>query len=135
MANVFRRAAFGLRGFTLIELLVVMAVLGLLLAIAAPRYVNQVDRAREVVLRQNLSAMREAIDKFHADRLRYPQTLQELVEARYLRGVPLDPITDRTDTWVVVPPPGQAFGRADGVFDVRSGSTGKGAEGATYASW
>ena len=111
------------RGFTLIELLVVMAALGLLLAIAAPRYVEHVDRAREVVLRQNLAAVRDAIDKFYADRARYPADLQELVQARYLRQVPLDPVTDRNDTWVLVPPHRQP----GGVFDVRSGAAGVGA--------
>ncbi|WP_341893363.1 prepilin-type N-terminal cleavage/methylation domain-containing protein, partial [Variovorax sp. YR752] len=72
-------------GFTIIELLVVMAALGLLLAIVAPRYVNHVDQAREAVLRQNLAGLRDAIDKFYADRARYPADLQELVTERYLR--------------------------------------------------
>ena len=121
-----------IRGFTLIELLVVMAALGLLLSIAAPRYVEHVDRAREVVLRQNLIGLRDAIDKFYADRARYPKDLQELVQQRYLRQVPLDPMTDRIDTWVLVPPAGQP-GAA--VFDVRSGAVGKARDGTIYASW
>jgi general secretion pathway protein G len=119
------------RGFTLIELLVVMAALGLLLAIAAPRYVEHVDRAREVVLKQNLAGLRDAIDKFHADRARYPRDLQELVQLRYLRQVPVDPVTDRSDTWVIVPPQGQS----NAVFDVRSGAPGNARDGAPYARW
>jgi general secretion pathway protein G len=119
------------RGFTLIELLVVMAALGLLLSIAAPRYVEHVDRAREVVLRQNLAGVRDAIDKFHADRARYPKDLQELVQQRYLRQVPLDPVTDRSDSWVLVAPPGQQ----GGVFDLRSGAPGQARDGSPYASW
>jgi len=120
------------RGFTLIELLVVMAALGLLLSIAAPRYVEHVDRAREVVLRQNLNGLRDAIDKFYADRSRYPKDLQELVQQRYLRQVPLDPVTDRADTWVLLPPAGQ---QGAGVFDVRSGAPGSARDGTVYASW
>lgn len=118
-------------GFTIIELLVVMAALGLLLAIVAPRYVNHVDQAREAVLRQNLAGLRDAIDKFYADRARYPADLQELVTERYLRQVPLDPVTDRTDSWVVVAP----RGRQGAVADVRSGAAGRAKDGSAYAAW
>lgn len=118
-------------GFTLIELLVVMAAMGLLLAVAAPRYVEHVDRSRETVLRHNLAGLREVVDKFYADRTRYPKDLQELVQERYLRQVPLDPVTDRADSWVLVPPPGAQ----SGVFDVRSGAAGKARDGTPYASW
>lgn len=119
------------RGFTLIELLVVMAVLGLLLSITAPRYVEHVDRSRETVLRHNLAGLREAIDKFYADRARYPRDLAELVSEQYLRQIPLDPVTDRTDSWVIVPPRGQQTG----VFDVRSGAAGPARDGTAYATW
>ncbi len=118
------------RGFTLIELLVVMAALGLLLTLAAPRYVEHVDRAREQVLRHNLMGLRESIDKFYADRARYPRDLQELVAERYMRDVPPDPITDRSDTWKLVKP-----AAGDGVFDVRSGAPGQARDGSAYASW
>ena len=119
------------RGFTLIELLVVLAAMGLLLSIAAPRYYEHVDRARETVLKQNLMGMREAIDKFYADHARYPKDLNELVTARYLREVPLDPLTDRVDTWVLMKPQGQL----EGVADVRSGAKGLSREGSSYARW
>lgn len=120
-------------GFTLIELLVVMAALGLLLALTAPRYVEHVDRAREAVLRQNLVGTRDAIDKFYADRARYPKDLQELVTEHYLRRLPLDPVTGRDDTWVLVPPRGQEAGSA--VYDLRSGATGSSRDGVAYATW
>ena len=120
------------RGFTLIELLVVMAVLGLLLAIVAPRYVERVDTAREVTLKHNLAALREAIDRFYADRGRYPAELRELVMQRYLRDVPLDPITERSDTWVPVQPPGRS---GPAVFDVHSGASGTARDGKPYAAW
>jgi general secretion pathway protein G len=118
------------RGYTLIELLVVLAALGLLLSIAAPRYLEHVDRTRENVLRQNLAATRDAIDKFRADRDRYPESLDELVAQRYLRQRPLDPITDRDDTWVLVP---SEDGR--GIVDLRSRATGTGRDGRAYATW
>jgi general secretion pathway protein G len=119
------------RGFTLIELLVVMAVLGLLLSIAAPRYTAYVDRSRETVLRHNLAGLRDAIDRFHADKARYPKDLEELVTTKYLRAVPLDPITEQVDTWAVIAPAGASAS----VYDVRSGAQGNGREGTPYASW
>jgi general secretion pathway protein G len=124
--------ATGQSGFTLIELLVVMAVLGLLLALIAPRYTQHVDRAREVALQQSLVGMREAIDKFYADRARYPADLQELVTEHYLRQVPLDPITERADAWVLVP---VADGAASGVRDVRSGAPGLAKNGTAFGNW
>jgi general secretion pathway protein G len=93
--------------------------------------VEHVDRAREVVLRQNLASLRDSIDKFYSDRGRYPAALQELVQGRYLRQLPLDPISDRTDTWVLVPP----AGATTGVFDLHSGAPGTGRDGSPYASW
>ena len=119
-------------GFTLIELLVVLAALALLLGIAVPRYVEHVDRARETVLRQNLAALRDAIDKFNADRGRYPTELAELARERYLRELPRDPITDRSDSWTIVAPP---QGPAGAVFDVHSGAAGNGRDGRPYATW
>lgn len=118
-------------GFTIVELLVVMAVLGVLLAISIPRYAQHVERTREVVLRQNLAATRESIDKFYADRGRYPLALQELVQTRYLRHIPVDPLSDRSDSWTLIPPAGSTTG----VFDIRSGSGGKALDGSSYASW
>lgn len=118
-------------GFTLLEMLVVMTVVGLLLSIVAPRYTEQVDRSREVVLRRNLAGIREAIDQFKGDRARYPKDLQELVLQRYLRAIPTDPLTDRADTWKLVSPAGQ-----DGaLFDVRSGAAGLARDGSAYATW
>ncbi|MDH0867067.1 prepilin-type N-terminal cleavage/methylation domain-containing protein [Mitsuaria sp. GD03876] len=122
------------RGFTVIELLVVLAALALLLSVAAPRYVQHVDRARDVALRHNLQTMRDAIDKFYGDQGRYPKELPELVERRYLRAIPLDPVTQRADTWVAVPPrAGEAEG--EGVSDVRSGAREIAPDGSSYASW
>lgn len=127
-----RSAACRALGFTLIEMLVVMASLALLLAIIAPRYARHVDQARETVLRQNLRGLRDALDKFHGDRGRYPAELQELVGEKYLREMPLDPLTERNDTWVPVAP---REGQQGTVGDVRSGAPGKASDGSAYASW
>jgi len=121
-------------GFTLIELIVVMAIVGLLVSIAAPRYFASLDRARENTLRSSLAVMRGAIDQFAADRGRYPETLDELVSARYLRNVPADPLTGRRDSWVLVEPPPDSL-VAGRVGDVRTGAAGRSAEGGLYADW
>lgn len=119
-------------GFTLIELMVVMAIIALLLALATPRYFNHLERSRETVLKQDLAVMRDAIDKYHGDRGRYPDSLEELVSARYLRMLPVDPVTERPDTWQVVAPAG---GEAGAVYDIRSGAPGTARDGSTYAEW
>ncbi|MBX3475886.1 MAG: prepilin-type N-terminal cleavage/methylation domain-containing protein [Planctomycetes bacterium] len=119
-------------GFTLIELLVVMAILATLLSIAAPRYFESLDRAKEATLRTDLRMLREAIDKYRADTGRLPETLQSLAEARYLRTVPVDPITESDTTWVVKPHPD---GTTPGVFDVHSGASGVGHDGKAYSAW
>ena len=119
-------------GFTLIELLVVMAILATLLSIAAPRYYESVDRAKETALKADLRAFRDAIDKHRADTGRLPQSLQRLVEGRYLRRIPVDPVTDSATGWVVVAHPD---GSTPGVFDVRSGAQGEARDGTRFDSW
>ena len=120
------------KGFTVIELLVVLAAIALLLSVAAPRYVQHLDQARDVALRGNLREVRDAIDKFYADQARYPAALDELVARRYLRSLPADPVTQRSDSWVIVPPPASTAGA---VFDIRSGAPGQARDGSAYASW
>ncbi len=121
-----------IRGFTLIELLVVMAILATLLSIAAPRYFESLDRANEAVLRTDLRVLREAIDKHRADRGRLPTSLEQLVELRYLRSVPIDPVTGSAVTWILVSSPD---GLTPGVFDVRSGAPGRARDGSSYLAW
>ena len=121
------------KGFTLIELLVVMSVIATLLTIAVPRYFQHLDRAREAALRESLAVMRDALDKYRGDTERYPETLEELVTKRYLRRVPPDPITESTESWVLVPPPDEPGQRK--VWDVRSGAEGQGKSGSDYATW
>jgi general secretion pathway protein G len=121
------------KGFTLIELLVVMAIVATLLTIAVPRYFKSVDRSREAVLKENLFQLRDAIGKYHADKGKYPESLQALATEQYLRKVPLDPVTQSETTWVVVPPPGTTELAA--VFDVRSGAQGKSVDGTEFGTW
>lgn len=120
------------RGFTLIELLVVLAIVATLLTIAVPRYFSSIDRSKEAVLKENLYQLRDAIGKYHADRGKYPESLDALTADKYLRKVPLDPITESATTWVVVAPEDPQKG---GVFDVKSGAQGKGTDGTEFAAW
>jgi general secretion pathway protein G len=125
-----RRAA----GFTLIELLVVFAIIALLLSVALPRYQTSVQRSKEAVLKQNLTTAREAIDRFHADRGRYPDGLEDLVREGYLRSLPHDPLTESSATWTIVPP--RDLAAAGGrVFDLRSGAPGAARDGSRYEDW
>jgi general secretion pathway protein G len=121
------------KGFTLIELLVVMAIVATLLTIAVPRYFTSIDRSREAVLKENLFQMRDAIGKYHADKGKYPDSLQALATEQYLRKVPIDPVTQSETTWVVVPIPGGT--EITAVFDVRSGAQGKGVDGSEFSTW
>lgn len=118
-------------GFTLIELLVVLSVIALLLTLAAPRYFQHVDRSKEAVLKENLATVRDAIDQYHADTGHWPEDLSSLVERRYLRAVPKDPVTDSSQTWQEVP----AKDGEAGIQDIRSGAEGTGADGSPYAEW
>lgn len=120
------------RGFTLVELLVVITIIALLLTIAVPRYFGGVDRAKEAVLQEDLATMRDALDKFYADTGKYPETLDDLVKRRYVRKIPVDPITDSSETWVVIPPEDPLKG---GVYDVKSGAPGTGRDGKPYSEW
>jgi general secretion pathway protein G len=117
------------RAFTLIELLVVMAILATLLTIALPRYFGSVERSKETTLRTSLAVMRDAIDKHYADTGRYPDAIEDLVAKRYIRSMPVDPVTESATTWIVVPPPD---GEKGAVYDVRSGAAGRTAGGTPF---
>jgi general secretion pathway protein G len=120
------------RGFTLIELLVVMAIIATLLTIAVPRYFRSIQRSREAVLKQDLSALRESIDRFYGDNGKYPPSLALLVEKRYLRAIPVDPFARSADKWIVV---NSEDPEDTGVKDVKSGAEGTGENGVPYEAW
>ena len=118
--------------FTLIELLVVMAIIATLLTIAVPRYFASVERSKEAVLRQNLATLRESLDKYLADTGQYPGSLDELVARKYLRSVPVDPITESATTWLLV---ASTDPQRIGVADVRSGAQKAASDGSNYVDW
>lgn len=126
-----------IRGFTLIEMLIVMAIVALLLTIALPNYFASINKSKEVVLRENLRVLRVSLDKFLADTGHYPQSLNELVERRYLRAVPTDPISESSQTWITIGannPEGREPA-IPGIADVKSGAPGVAGNGQSYASF
>jgi general secretion pathway protein G len=120
------------RGFTLIELIIVMSIVSLLLTLAAPRYFKSVNRSKETVLKANLAGTRDALDKFYADTGRYPERLTELVDRKYLRALPWDPIADSAEDWTLVAPTG---GQPGLVYNIFSSAPGVGSNNLPYADW
>lgn len=118
-------------GFTLIELLVVLAIVAMLATLALPRYFQSIDTAKEATLAENLRTMRETIDKFYGDTGRYPSSLNELVEKKYLRMLPVDPLTESATTWIIVPPDDSAQGD---VYNIQSGAPGHRRDGTPFAA-
>src|SRR5687768_5578068 len=119
-------------GFTLIELLVVMAIIATLLTLAVPRYFGSVERSKEAVLKQDLATLRDSLDKYYGDTGRYPDSLEDLVTKRYLRGIPTDPITESNSSWILIAPPDPGKGM---VYDVKSGAQGQSRDGTPYGDW
>ena len=132
-----RPRAFGRNGYTLIEMIIVMAIISILIAIAVPLYQKSLLRTKESLLKNNLFTLRTVIDEYTFDKQKAPQTLQDLVDQGYLRGVPLDPITGSNQSWRVIME--DAVSSVDqtqpGIYDVRSGSDQKSLEGTPYAEW
>ena len=120
------------RGFTLIELIVVFLIIAILLTLAMPRYFSSIDRSKEAVLKENLYQVRDAIGKYYGDKGKYPESLEALAAERYLRKLPVDPLTESATTWVIVPPPDT---EKSGVFDIKSGAQGKAADGTAFGDW
>jgi general secretion pathway protein G len=117
-------------GFSLVELRVVMAIIAVLVTIALPRYQSSLDNAKLVALKSNLRALRQSIDHYQDDKARFPETLQALVEERYLKAIPIDPMTDSAQTWVTIE---ETIDDVNGVADVRSGAKGGTADGVPFS--
>jgi general secretion pathway protein G len=130
--SIRMRKSLSQAGFTFIELLVVMVIIATLLSIVAPRYFNSIDKAKEAVLHQDLGILRDAIDQFYSDTGSYPLNLEELVERNYLRSIPIDPLTESADTWVEIQPSNE---EEEGIYDIRTGYTGKAKDGTYYEEW
>ncbi len=124
-------------GFTIIELMVVISIILILISFAVPIYNQSILRAKEAVLRQDLFAMRSAIDQYTMDKAKAPQSMQDLVQAGYLREIPKDPFTDSRETWELVQEDvmQSVDQNAPGVTDVHSGSTLTGTDGTAYNTW
>lgn len=126
-------------GFTLIEMLIVFALIGILVGLGLPQYKYATKRARESVLKENLFQMRTLIDQYYADKGKYPYSLQALVDEKYLRAIPIDPITGSSETWIEMP---EILSEEDlilamepGIADVLSGSEMKSLDGTLYSTW
>ncbi len=124
-------------GFTLIELLVVVAIIGIIAGIAAARFANAPRKAREAVLKTNLSTFRDVIDQYYADKRHYPFSLEDLVDEGYLRVLPSDPLTGNSTDWELVysTPTDLAPDEDQGIFDVKSGSSAVAMDGTYYSDW
>lgn len=125
------------KGFTLIELLIVMTILGILASLAVPSYQRNVIKAREAVLLEDLFVLRSAIDAYFVDHARYPEELEDLVNEKYIRGIPRDPFTRKTDSWVLVVPEATTAGELapGGFYDVHSDSDLVGLNGIPLSEW
>jgi general secretion pathway protein G len=133
-------------GFTLLELIIVIAIIGILATIVMPKLLQTIPKAKEATLRTDLRTFRDVIDQYYADKGKYPETLEALVEDGYLRAIPVDPMTKSADTWVPeyeepkldAPPPETEGGDEPGkpgIMDVHSGSTATGSDGRPYSEW
>ena len=121
-------------GFTFVEVMIVLVVIGILVTLATPSFTTSVHRAREAALRENLFVLRDVIDQHYADNGTYPPALEALVEKRYLRKIPKDPITGSESTWILVPDTDE-HGVEVGIFDVKSGSDQAAMDGTVYNTW
>jgi general secretion pathway protein G len=125
------------QGFTLLELMIVMVVIGFLAAMAIPAYTSNVRNAKEAVLKEDLHVMRTAIDSYTVDKQKAPQALEDLVQAGYLKVMPIDPFTHRSDTWMPVQEDTlMSLDQTEsGIDDVHSGSQQSAADGTSYSTW
>ena len=136
-SGAVKKTGQGEAGFTLVELMIVMTIIGILATIAIPSYIRAVKHADEAVLREDLHTMRTAIDSYTVDKEKAPDSLDDLVQAGYLKSIPVDPMTSSNETWIT----GMSDTMTDinetqgGLDDVHSGSQALASDGTTYNSW
>ncbi|MEK6645871.1 MAG: type II secretion system protein [Candidatus Firestonebacteria bacterium] len=118
------------KGFTLIELIFVITILGVLYAVAQVVITGKITKAKETALKENLYVMRKSIDDYYADKGKYPDTLQDLVEEKYIRKIPDDPFTKSDQTWVII-----SSDKGNDVFDIHTSNEGIGSDGKKYNEW
>lgn len=128
-----------MKGFTLIEIIIVFSLIGILVGMGLPQYQSAAKRAREAVLKEDLFQMRKLIDQYCQDKAKYPASLQTLVDEKYLRAIPVDPITKSASTWVEIreTPPMDEYVMPEnlGIVDVKSGAEIKAQDGTLYSTW
>jgi len=131
------RRARACAGFTMVELMIVMAIIVILISIAIPQYQKAIIRAKESVLHNNLTTLRQVIDEYTYDKRKAPQSLEDLVSAGYLRDIPYDPMTESNQSWkTVMEDTLQSVDQTEpGIFDVKSGSDKTGLDGTLYSDW
>ena len=124
-------------GFTFVELMVVITIIVVLITMAIPIYTRTVMRSKETVLKNNIFTLQTVIDRYTYDKQKAPKNLQDLVEAGYLREVPVDPMTGSSQTWkLIMEDSTQAVDQSEpGIFDIRSGSDKIGLDGTPYSEW
>lgn len=128
------------KGFTLIELIIVFTLIGILVSLALPQFQSGTRRAREAVLKENLYVLRTLINQYYTDKMKYPASLQTLVDDGYLREIPRDPITKSSETWITIPeilnPEDMLSGmEIPGIVDVQSGSERMATDGTFFNTW
>ncbi len=126
----------GKKGYTLLELMIVVAIVGILVSVAIPNFQQSAMKAKETALKQNLFTMRAILDQFYADRGDYPESLSSLVEEKYLRSIPTDPITKSPTTWTeIYEEQEEGDDSPAGIYDIKSGSDAVATDGTPYNDW
>ena len=124
------------KGYTLLELMIVVAIVGILVSLAIPNFQQSAMKAKETALKQNLFTMRAVLDQYYADRGDYPDSLESLVEAQYLRSIPMDPFTKSSTTWAeIFEEQEEGDDSPTGVYDIKSGSDAMAVNGTPYKEW